>query len=296
MSTRVPEWVRVRVPATSANLGPGFDCAGLALALYDEVEVRVLPAGIDVEVTGEGAGEVPLDDGHLVVRCIRAAAAELGTSLSGVWLRARNVIPHGRGLGSSAAAVIAGLLAGRALVPGGLERMSDQDLLELATAIEGHPDNVAPCLLGGFTLAWNGPPTRTLRLDPHPDLSPVVLVAPTRLATETARGLLPATVPHADAAFNAARAALLVPAVTRDPGLLWAATEDRLHQEYRAPAMPDSLALVRRLRRQRHAATVSGAGPSVLVLGTAGAEDWAPPGWRRLSPGVDLEGAMVVSG
>lgn len=289
-----PRAVTVRVPATSANLGPGFDCAGLALALYDEIEVRLTPAGIDLEVTGEGAGEVPRDETHLVVQCIRAVAAELGTLLPGLSLRARNVIPHGRGLGSSAAAVIAGLLAGRALIPGGARRMSDEQLLELAVRIEGHPDNVAACLLGGFTLAWDGPPTRTLRLDTHPDLCPVVLVAPTRLATRAARGLLPPTVPHVDAAFNAARAALLVPALTAEPGLLWAATEDRLHQDYRAAGMPDSLVLLRRLRADGLAATISGAGPSVLVLGTAAVGDWAPPGWHRLRLPVSAEGASAV--
>lgn len=289
-----PRRVTVRVPATSANLGSGFDCAGLALALYDEVEMGVASAGIAVEVSGEGAGELPVDATHLVVRCARAAAAALGSSLPGLWLRARNTIPHGRGLGSSAAAVVGGLLAGRALVPDGPERLSDADLLELATRIEGHPDNVAPCLRGGFTLAW-GRPVRTVRLSPHADLRPVVFVPPTRLATQVARGLLPTSVPHADAAFNVARSALLVPAMTTDPGLLWAATEDRLHQEYRAPAMPGSLDLVRRLRSAGLAATVSGAGPSVLVLGTAEVAEPAPPGWLRFDVGVATVGASVRS-
>lgn len=290
----------VTVPATSANLGPGFDAVGLALGLHDEVVVEVLGEGADpvVEVAGEGAGEVPRDGSHLVLRALADGCAALGRPVPAVSLRCTNRIPHGRGLGSSAAATVAGLLAARALVA---PEAADEVLLATASAMEGHPDNAAACLLGGLTLAWSsaqGP--RAVRLDPHPDLRADVLVPAEVLSTETARGMLPDAVPHADAAHTAGRAALLVAALTTRPDLLLAATEDRLHQAYRAPAMPGSAALLESLRGAGHAATVSGAGPSVLVLGGPGAPPLPEPGrgWRHLAVGVATSGATTrtVSG
>lgn len=269
--------VTVRVPATSANLGPGFDCLGLALDLYDEVVVTVVDdrsgdgRETRVHVEGEGAGLVPDDETHLVVRALHVALDALGAGRPQLMLSCTNRIPHGRGLGSSAAAVVAGLLAGRALVPDGPERLDDDALLRLASDLEGHPDNAAACLLGGLTVAWCAP-ARALRLEPRSDLLLTVLVPATELSTRTARGLLPEEVPHADAAHAAGRAALLVAALTGVPGgedvsdLLLAATVDRLHQDYRAPAMRATADLVAALRRGGHAAVVSGAGPSVLVI------------------------------
>ena len=263
--------VRVRVPATSANLGPGFDALGLALALHDVLEVRALATDeVVVDVEGEGAGEVPGDETHLVVRALRAALDVAGAPQTGLHLTCVNRVPHGRGLGSSAAAVVAGVVAARALVadPSVLD---DDVALGLATAIEGHPDNAAPALLGGATVAWDagqGDRPRAVRLDVHPDVRATVLVPSARLATSRARGVLPTHVPHADAAFNAGRAALLVEALTRRPDLLLDATDDRLHQAYRADVMPSSFELVQELRARGLAATVSGAGPTVLVLST----------------------------
>lgn len=258
--------VRVRVPATSANLGPGFDALGLALTLYDDVDVELAGSGLSIEVSGEGEETAGRGEDHLVARTFRAAYATIGGEADGLRIRCVNRIPHARGLGSSSAATIAGILAAKALHPGGAT-LSDDDVLALATRIEGHPDNVAPCLAGGLTIAWqttSGP--HLTRLDVDPGVRPVVLVPDTRLSTERARGLVPATVPHEDAAANAGRAALLVVALTREPYLLFDATEDRLHQAYRAPAMPESLALVERLRAKGIAAVVSGAGPTVLAL------------------------------
>ena len=292
--------VRVRVPATSANLGPGFDTLGLALGLHDEVEVAVTSSGLDIEVSGEGAGDVAdAGEKHLIVRAIRVAFDDLGLPQPpGLALRCVNQIPHGRGLGSSAAAVVAGLLAGRALAPGGPERMTDDAVLTLASELEGHPDNAAACLLGGLTLAWaDGPEVHAVRLEPRPDLRATVLVPSTELATETARGLLPASVPHADAAHAAGRAALLVAALTgvHQEGLLLPATDDRLHQGYREPAMPATLALVAALRSAGHAAVVSGAGPTVLVLATGEPPAvTAPAGWRLLPLEPDRAAASVV--
>ena len=285
--------VRVRVPATSANLGPGFDALGLALGLHDEVTATSVPEpGLHVEVSGEGAGDVPRDERHLVVRAFRAGEQRWGSRSDGLRLECVNRIPHARGLGSSAAAIVAGLLAARAL--SGAEAV-DAEVLRLATDIEGHPDNVAACLLGGATIAWTEPAgARAVRVEPSPDLDPVVLVPATTASTEAVRRLLPGTVPHVDAAANAGRAALLVHALACDPALLLPATEDRLHQPYRAPAMPDTADLVARLRAGGAAAVVSGAGPTVLALVRRGVDVGEPPaGWRLLRPGVDATGASA---
>ncbi|WP_456846318.1 homoserine kinase [Cellulomonas sp. P5_C6] len=305
--------VRVRVPATSANLGPGFDAFGIALGLYDELEVRALGSpGVRVEVTGEGAGQVPDDEQHLVVSSLRAALDLVGASQTGLHLVCHNRIPHGRGLGSSAGAVVAGIVAARGLIAEP-DALSDDVALDLAARIEGHPDNAAPAVLGGATLAWRDDRFRAVDLAVHDDVALLAIVPPHHLSTKAARGVLPATVPHADAAFQAGRAALLVEALGRRPDLLLAATQDRLHQEYRRPVMPGSLALVDVLRAQGVAAVVSGAGPTVLVLArrlgtTSGADGvvatdadeavraafgGAMGGWQILPLPVDREGATV---
>jgi len=361
----------VRVPATSANLGPGFDAFGLALAMYDQVEARVTGGGLDVAVRGEGEGSAGDGERHLVVRAMRAAFGAMGRQPAGIALRCTNAIPHGRGLGSSAAAVVAGILAARALMADGTDRLPGAEVLRLAVELEGHPDNVAACLAGGLTIAWRpgpaddsvaggvlpsgvlpgagppgaglpgaglpsgvlpgagppgaglpgaglpsgvlpgagppgaglpgaglpsgvlpgavlpgaglpggggagaggsaaGGPVRLLRLDVLAAITTVVCVAPTAMATHEARLALPGSVPHVDAAANAARSALLLAALTTDPALLFDATEDYLHQRYRAAAQPATADLLARLRHAGVAAVVSGAGPSVLALGLAG--------------------------
>lgn len=299
--------VTVRVPATSANLGPGFDSLGLALNLYDDIEAALtVEPGVRVTVEGEGAGEVDLGEGHLIVRAMRRTFDRMGVPQpAGLEVRCRNRIPHTRGLGSSSAAICAGILAARALAtaPGGreTERLSDDEVFALATEMEGHPDNVAPCLAGGLTVAWSdhsGAP-RMVKLVPDARIRPVVFVPATRLATETARGLLPKEVPHKDASFNAGRAALLIAALTRLPEreLLLAATEDRLHQGYRAPAMPRSADLVERLRAAGVPAVVSGAGPTVLAFSTSDSQDLIAPevgtDWHIQQMDVDQVGANV---
>jgi len=290
--------VRVRVPATSANLGPGFDALGLALGRYDELTGEITGDRLRIDVTGEGAGEVTLDETHLVVRAMRAAFAALGVEPAGLALRCDNRIPHGRGLGSSAAAIVGGLVLARALVADGERRLPGPELLALASEIEGHPDNVAPCLLGGLTIAWTtGAGARATGVEVGA-VVPVIFVPPFAASTEQARGLLPATVPHADAARNAGRAALLVAALTRGVPALLEATEDRLHQQYRRPAMPASAELVDRLRAAGHAAVISGAGPTVLVLARDQLEAEAvaalvPAGWTVDRPGIDRAGASV---
>ncbi|GAA1756674.1 MULTISPECIES: homoserine kinase [Streptomonospora] len=277
-----PTGVHVRTPATCANLGPGFDALGLALRLYDEADVRLTDDGrLVVDVEGEGAADVPRDGTHLVVRAMRAVFDEAGEPLPGLHLRCTNRIPHGRGLGSSAAAIVTGVCAATALLSGAdpaLGRLDRDRVFRLAAEIEGHPDNVAPCVYGGFTVAWRGAGEwRATGVAPSARLRPVVCVPEDRLSTEEARGLLPDTVPHADAAFTAGRAALLVAAVSGHPELLLDATEDRLHEQYRRPAMPETLRIARELRElDGLAAVVSGAGPTVLVLVDGGPDAHGP--------------------
>jgi homoserine kinase len=257
--------VTVEVPATSANLGPGFDCFGLALDWRERVNLAVIEHGYQLEVSGEGAAELPRDESHLIIRSALVGLADLGAQAPGLWLGCRNTIPHGRGLGSSSGAIVAGLVAAAGLADAEVKR---DWLLGHATAIEGHPDNVAAAIYGGFVLAYQARSGVTVaqgRVDAA--IGAALLIPETSLATEAARGLLPDTVPHIDAAANSGRAALLVHAMASEPQLLYDATCDWLHQGYREAAMPRSYELMKSLRGQGFAAMISGAGPSVLVLG-----------------------------
>lgn len=296
--------VSVRVPATSANLGPGFDTLGMALAFYDELEVEaVASSDVVVEVTGEGAGEVATDENNLVVKCIKFTFDRFGQKMPGLRIKAHNIIPHGRGMGSSGAAVVSGIMAAKGLLEGIVE-ITPNDLLDIATELEGHPDNVAPALFGSLNIAWedeSGPHTKKLFV--HRGVSPLELVPSFKMSTATARSLQPESVPHSDAVFNVSRSALLVAALTQSPELLLAATEDKLHQDYRAEAMPETYALVQLMRENGHAAVVSGAGPSVLVLASDPAERLEAaklaaekyPQWRALLLAVDFKGATVIT-
>lgn len=293
--------VHVRVPATSANLGPGFDSAGLALSLYDDVVVRVTDGGLHIDVEGEGADELARDGTHLVVASLRAAFHRLGGQPPGLEVVCKNRIPHARGLGSSSAAIVAAVVTARALVAGGEQILDDDACLQLANELEGHPDNVAACLRGGVTFAWlrdDGSPG-VVRLAAHPELAPVAYVPATRSSTAAVRGLLPTTVPYADAVHNAARAALLPYALTVDPSLLLTATADRLHQDYRAPAMPGTAELVARLRERGVPAVLSGAGPTVLALTTKATRpallSTEEPGWSVRPLDVEARGAHLVT-
>ncbi len=283
--------VRVSVPATSANLGPGFDSLGLALSLRDRVEAEVVARGLEIEVSGPDA--VPLDESHLVVRSMRAAFDVLGAQPGGLRLRCANVIPHARGLGSSSAAIVAGVALARALV---------------AARLEGHPDNVAPAFYGGFVISGSEDGEfYAVRSTVDPRVTAVVFVPPAGVETTVARGLLPEQVAHADAAANSGRTALLVAALAGQPEHLLRATRDYLHQDYREPAMPDSLALVRSLRGDGIPAIVSGAGPTVLAFTNGPASvapstlqspksllRRAPAGWAAHHLSVDRDGVLLA--
>jgi homoserine kinase len=271
----------VEVPATSANLGPGFDCFGLALDWYERVHLEVTEAGYSIDVSGEGADAIPRDESHLIIRSALVGLADLGVNAPGLALRCRNTIPHGRGLGSSSAAIVAGLASAAALA----DRHGDEGwLLAHANAIEGHPDNVAAAIYGGFVLAYEANGIQVAAGSVHHDIQAAVFIADAAVATETARRLLPDVIPHIDAAANSGRAGLLVHAMARDPDRLLDATHDWLHQGYRGPAMPRSYELMTALRSRGYAAAISGSGPSVLVLGRnrqlAGLAEQPAPGFQ----------------
>ena len=256
------------VPATSANLGPGFDTLGMALTIHDRLSATVVEgSGVRVDVHGVGEGEVPTDETNLIARSMAHAFASKKIAMPGLHMEAHNVIPHGRGLGSSGAAIVSGVMAAKGLLEG-IAEFSSSELLALATDMEGHPDNIAPSLFGGLTIAWmtdQGPKHKKLSV--HRGVSLVVAVPEdASMSTQLARSLQPETVPHQDAIFNLSRSALLIAALIQSPELLFEATEDRLHQNYRASAMKDTDALLQKLRAKGYAAVVSGAGPSVLIL------------------------------
>jgi homoserine kinase len=260
--------VVVEVPATTANLGPGFDTLGMALTIQDRLSATVVDTpGVVVDVHGVGEGEVPTDETNLIARSMAHAFASKKIPMPGIHLEAHNVIPHGRGLGSSGAAIVSGVMAAKGLLEG-IAEFSASELLALATDMEGHPDNIAPSLFGGLTIAWmtdEGPKHKKLSV--HRGVSLVVAVPEdSSMSTQLARSLQPETVPHQDAIFNLSRSALLIAALIQSPELLFEATEDRLHQNYRASAMKDTDALLQALRAKGYAAVVSGAGPSVLIL------------------------------
>lgn len=293
--------VKVKIPATSANLGPGFDTFGLALSYYDEYQAETINSGLEIVVSGEGEGQTPLDSSNLIYKSLELVYTKVGKSVPGLRISCSNRIPHGRGMGSSGAAVAGGIMLAAGLLSNEIE-FSEEQLLQFATELEGHPDNVAPALFGGLTIAWmdeDGPHHKKLTV--HRGISPLVLVPPHQMSTKLARSLQPESVPHADAVFNVSRTALLVAAMTQSPELMLAATEDRLHQNYRASAMPESSELVSMLRESGHPAVISGAGPSVLVLEVDPQQRVAAmalvkqkfPTWLALTLAVDFKGASV---
>ncbi|HHX84532.1 MAG TPA: homoserine kinase [Actinomycetales bacterium] len=293
--------VTVEVPASSANLGPGFDALGVALGLYDRITVTVIESGLELAVTGEGEGDVPLDASHLVAKAVEAGLRAGGVGVPGVRIECVNAIPHSRGLGSSASAAVGGLVAADGLMG---RVLRTEHLVQLSSEFEGHPDNAAASVLGGVVISWTERSEvdvryRAVRMEVDPSVVATVLVPSETSSTAQTRGLLPETVPHSDAAFNASRAALMSVALASHPEFLLAATEDRLHQPYRAPALVGTTRWVGRLRERGLAATVSGAGPTVLVLGTAPLpadlrQEAESEGWRVLDLEI-ADGARVVT-
>ena len=290
-----PREVRVRVPATSANLGPGFDSFGVAIGRYDDLRAHLTDGPCRVSVTGVAADEVPRDASHLVLRAAARVFEELGEPPHALDLTCVNRIPHGGGLGSSAAATVAGMLLASELVPAGAQ-LTKGDLLRLATAMEGHPDNVAPAIFGGLTVSYlraDGT-VGCIRHQVHPQIRLVVFTASAHSSTQRAWAMLPATVTHADAAANSAATAVLLHAMTEEPIYLMDGTVDRLHQSYRASAMPESAELVAQLRSAGIPAVISGAGASVLAIVERHLElsAWQTDGFEAAELAVDQLGAV----
>lgn len=301
--------VRLIVPASSANLGPGFDSMGLALAMHDELIAMVTnDKGIKVDVEGEGAESVATDETNLVVRAMNRGFTAMNATPPGFILKCRNAIPHGRGLGSSASAAVGGLIMSRSLVEGGENLLTDSEVLNIALEFENHPDNLSAALYGGFNVSWlvssgTGAPDTADAVQPtvHPDLVPIVLIPPHGLATSKARGVLSQQVDRSAACHNLSRTGLLVYAMSQDPSLILQATSDRLHQDARASVYPETTAIIASLRSKGIAAMASGAGPAVLLLvdrnrinelETALSE--VPPEWTRIAVPVDFEGVRIL--
>lgn len=311
----VGKQVTVRVPASSANLGPGYDSLGLALAHYDDLTVTRTEAGLSFDLTGEGATEVPQDAGHLVVKAMQTAWRAVGLmELPGLHIQAHNRIPHSRGMGSSASAIVAGVTAANGLLPEDL-RLDAEAVLQICSGMEGHPDNVAPSLYGNVVVSYgDAAGWHSLPIPAQAQVLPVIAIPDYEVPTKIARGLIPDTVPHRDAATNSGRAALLTQALSTYPDYLLAGTSDLLHQSYRALAMKPSAALVSALRGQGYAAVISGAGPTVMVLARGQQEraaimsaieeltgapavntyEGSPVSWRVLAIDIDTEGVMLT--
>ena len=278
----------VRVPATSANLGPGFDCFGLALDLCNEVTIDT-DAAPGVSWEGEGASELPTDGSDLVSHVMDTVAEATGRALPPIRLGGLNRIPLERGLGSSSAAAVAGAAIALSILG---EAPTPYAVFGHAARIEGHPDNAAPAVFGGLTIAL--PDGTVHRFDPHPDLHPVALVPNERLPTAEARRALSGDVPREDAVFNVAHAALAVEALTRDPSLLQVGLQDRLHQDARLALVPTVLEVFRSLGEAGVPVCVSGAGPALLAFPHDPLA--APEGWRAIEPGIRSEGFELVEG
>ena len=328
--TPVTRKVRVKVPATSANLGSGFDTVGLALDYHDELEFTLsadpVNTAAQVMIEGEGEDTLPRDETHLVVSTFRRACQTFGLGRVGFILQAHNNIPQARGMGSSAEAIVAGIAAAAAFAQD--DDLNRDAVFELAAAIEGHPDNVAPAVYGGLTMSWDmetaegvgsvpipgGEPMHngfhTINYRVADDLTAAVFVPDYELSTEKARQALPASVPYHDAVFNVSRVGLLPGAMNPSVlhgsldanAVLFSATQDCLHQPYRKDLMAPSWELIESLRDHGYAAAVSGAGPCVLVLhdGDARADieriagdQLASGHWRVLHLTVNTTGVTV---
>lgn len=299
--------IQVQVPASTANLGPGFDCLGLALNMHDRYMAQVMDeVGVDIDVTGEGADNVLTTEKNLIIKAMYKGFDFLGGRPRGIALRQLNVIPHGRGLGSSAAAIVGGLALARGLVLGGNERMSNDEMLTIANEMEGHPDNVSAAIFGSANLSWQESQrghviAQSLNFEVDPRIGALAFVPATEFSTSKARKMLPETIPHSDAVKNSSNVAVLVQALQHRPDLLLGATEDYLHQSYRQDAMPLSYALMTKLRKAGVAAFISGAGPTVMVLHTGGDSEAAELAraagekFQMISLGISRAGVSVVT-
>jgi homoserine kinase len=264
----MPAAVKVRVPATVANLGPGFDALGVAVQMHLEVDIEPRRDSVDIMVEGEGAETLPQDETNLVIKAMNGFFDHVGRRPPGYSVRVKNPIPLASGLGSSAAAVVGGLFAARALTG---RNVPQTEMIRLAIDMEGHPDNIMPALLGGLVVCYGGTgdnDTRYFRLEPSDRLVPILAVPREGFSTAKAREALPSDVAFADAQFTASRAALLVAAMSMGAGsdVLAEAMNDRLHEPHRLKLMPETAAVHKELGEAGLAVSLAGAGPSLLVV------------------------------
>lgn len=264
----MPAAVTVKVPATVANLGPGFDALGVAIKMHLEVDIEPRRDSVEIQIEGEGAETLPQDESNLVIRSMNEFFDHVGRRPPGYSVRVKNPIPLGAGLGSSAAAVVGGLYAARAITGRNVPQV---EMVKLAASIEGHPDNILPALLGGLVVCFGGEDggeTKYFRLEPSDRLVPILIVPKQGFSTQEARRALPSDVSFADAQFTASRAALLVAAMTTGAGtdVLSEAMNDRLHEPHRLKLMPETLAVHSELRAAGLAVALAGAGPSLLAV------------------------------
>ncbi|MGD0014384.1 MAG: homoserine kinase [Bryobacteraceae bacterium] len=264
-------WFSLRVPASSANLGPGFDALGLALGIYLDCRFRASER-LEIRASGRDAAAIPTDDSNLIWRTAQTVAADVDETMPPIELEIRNDIPLGKGLGSSAAALTAGVVIADQILGLGWKPLR---VLDEAARIEGHPDNVAACVLGSIVAAAidSGGAVRAVRLDLPERFAVAVVVPDFELPTVTARAVLPDSCSRADAIFNIQRAALLIAALaTGSTGAFPAALDDRLHQSYRAPLVPGLEEILRLRAPGLLGCVLSGAGPSILVFYERGYE------------------------
>ncbi|EEI17866.1 homoserine kinase [Corynebacterium lipophiloflavum] len=303
MPTALPTGLKatVTVPGSSANLGPGFDTLGIALGIYDTVEVETIPSGLEIEIFGEGADDLPRDSSHLVIKAIHSGLEVAGVEVPGLRVVCHNEIPQSRGLGSSASAAVAGVVAANTLAGSPLDAAA---LVQLSSAFEGHPDNAAASVLGGAVVSWTDVPVdgvtdttyRAVGVQVHPSIRATAFVPDFHASTDAVRQVLPSHVTHTDARFNVSRTAVMTVAIQHHPELLWEGSRDRLHQPYRADVLPVTAEWVNHLRNRGFAAYLSGAGPTAMVLSTEPVPEKILDGARQAGLRVvDLDIAGPVS-
>jgi homoserine kinase len=264
----MPASVKVRVPATVANLGPGYDSLGAAIRMHLEIEIEPRRDSIEIVVEGEGADQLPADETNLVIRSMNTFFDHVGRRPSGFAVKVTNPIPLGAGLGSSAAAIVGGLFAARAVTG---RTVPQTEMIQLATDLEGHADNVMPALIGGLVVCYRGESeddVRYFRVEPSDRLVPLLAVPREGFPTKTARKALPAEVKFADAQFTASRAALLVAAMSAGAGadVIADAMNDRLHEPHRLKLMPETAAVYEEIQSAGLPVALAGAGPSLLIV------------------------------
>ncbi len=297
--------VKVRVPGTTANCGPGFDTVGIACTIYSELELSLSVEGtLRIEIEGEGNGRIPTDKNNIIYQAVQAVLDKVGSHYQGIYLKLYNKIPLARGLGSSAAAIVGGLIAANQATG---NTLTQDEIFSMATIIEGHPDNVAPAIFGGITISvMQGNQPVSLRFMPEKMLNMVVAIPEFNLSTHTARQVLPNTITMKDAVFNISRVALLIGALCKGEfHHLQYALEDKIHQPYRLQLIPGMQQVFdAAIAKGAYGAALSGAGPCLIAftesncdkIGMAMVQAFSKCNVKAeyISLNIDTKGAQVI--